>query len=110
MKQILTFLFLAIGFQSFAQDTSKTIMELSPIVVTGIRADNKTPISQQIVNRTDIQKTYQGQEIPILLDKTTSITSQSDGGQPQGYTYFRIRGIDQTRVNMTLNGVPLNEP
>lgn len=46
----------------------------------------------------------------MVLDKTPSITSSTDGGHPQGYTYFRLRGIDQTRVNMTLNGVPLNEP
>lgn len=110
MKQILILLLVTIGFQSFSQDTTKQILELGPIVVIGIRADAKTPVSQQIVTKSDIQKTYQGQEIPVLLDKTTSITSQSDGGQPQGYTYFRIRGIDQSRVNMTLNGVPLNEP
>jgi iron complex outermembrane receptor protein len=95
---------------SFAQDTTKEIIELSPIVIMGIRADKKMPVTQQVVNKSDIQKVYQGQEVPILLDKTTSITSQSDGGNPQGYTYFRIRGIDQTRINMTLNGVPLNEP
>ena len=76
----------------------------------GIRADKKVPISQQVITKIVIQKVYQGQEVPILLDKATSITSQSDGGNSQGYTYFRIRGIDQSRVNMTLNGVQLNEP
>jgi iron complex outermembrane receptor protein len=117
MKQFVILLLITIGYQAFAQDTvktihdtSKTILELGPVVVIGVRADSKTPVSQRINTREEIQKTYQGQEIPILLDKSTSITSQSDGGHPQGYTYFRIRGIDQSRVNMTLNGVPLNEP
>jgi iron complex outermembrane receptor protein len=48
--------------------------------------------------------------LPIFLNQLTSVTSTSDGGHSQGYTYFRMRGKDQTRINMTLNGVPLNEP
>jgi iron complex outermembrane receptor protein len=110
MKRLILPIFILLSSISFAQDTTKQILELSPIVIMGIRADKKVPISQQIVYKSDIQKVYQGQEIPILLDKTTSITSQSDAGNQQGYTYFRIRGIDQSRINMTLNGVPLNEP
>jgi iron complex outermembrane receptor protein len=110
MKRLLLPVLILLTSLSFAQDTTKDILELSPVVIMGIRADKKIPVSQQVINKSDIQKVYQGQEIPILLDKTTSITSQSDGGHPQGYTYFRIRGIDQSRINMTLNGVPLNEP
>ncbi len=107
-----TILFLVANLFSlilFSQDTTKANI-LDSIVIIGVRGDYKTPISQTTVKRELIQKTYQGQELPILLDKTVSVTSQSDGGQPQGYTYFRLRGIDQTRINMTLNGVPLNEP
>jgi iron complex outermembrane receptor protein len=79
-------------------------------VLTGIRADKKTPVSQKTLSKNEIDKIYSGQEMPILLNNTPSITSSSDGGHPQGYTYFRLRGMDQTRINMTLNGVPLNEP
>lgn len=92
----------------FSQDTSRN--KLDSILIIGVRGDRKTPITQKTITDKEIQKFYQGQEVPILLDKTSSITSSSDGGHPQGYTYFRIRGIDQTRINMTLNGVPLNEP
>ena len=91
-----------------AQDTTKTV-NLTDIEVTGVRTDSNTPISQKTLSTEDISKTYQGQEMSYILDKTPSITSQSDGGQPNGYTTFRLRGIDQTRINMTLNGVPLNE-
>lgn len=92
-----------------AQDTTKTI-KLTDIEVTGVRTNTSTPISQKTLTKEEISKNYQGQEMTYILDKTPSITSQSDGGQPNGYTTFRLRGIDQTRVNMTLNGVPLNEP
>jgi len=89
-----------------AQETVK----LDTVVLKGIRADKKTPVTQKTVTRAEIQKAYYGQEMPILLNTTPAITSNTDGGHPQGYTYFRLRGIDQTRINMTLNGVPLNEP
>lgn len=93
----------------FSQDTTKSII-LNDIEITGVRTDTKTPISQKTLTKDDISKTYQGQEMSFILDKTPSIISQTDGGQPNGYTTFRMRGIDQTRINMTLNGVPLNEP
>lgn len=55
------------------------------------------------------EKNY-GQEASYLLRETPSITNTSDAGSYWGYSYFRLRGIDQTRINMTLDGVPLNEP
>jgi iron complex outermembrane receptor protein len=109
MKKVMFLLLCLITNSLSAQDTTKTI-NLTDIEVTGVRTDSKTPISQKTLTKEDIAKIYQGQEISYILDKTPSITSQSDGGQPNGYTTFRMRGIDQTRINMTLNGVPLNEP
>lgn len=109
MNKLATLILIVLATQSFAQDSVK-ISHLKDVLVIGTRADKKTPVSFETITKADIQRIYQGQEIPILLDKSTSITSSSDGGHPQGYTYFRLRGIDQTRINMTLNGVPLNEP
>ena len=109
MKVFLTALLSIISLSIFAQDSLR-IRKLDSILIIGVRADKKTPVSQQILKKEDIQRIYQGQELPSILDKTTSITSASDGGQPEGYTYFRLRGMDQSRVNMTLNSVGLNEP
>jgi iron complex outermembrane receptor protein len=109
MRKIAIILLSMITMSIYAQDTTKTI-KLTDIEITGVRTDTKTPISQKTLTKDDIAKTYQGQEMTYILDKTPSITTQSDGGQPNGYTTFRMRGIDQTRINMTLNGVPLNEP
>jgi len=107
-KLLLAVSMLAVGVL-FGQDTTKTI-DLVGVEVTGVRANAKTPVTETTVTGSDIKKAYQGEEVAFVLDKTPSITSYTDGGHPQGYTYFRIRGIDQTRINMTLNGVPLNEP
>ena len=51
-----------------------------------------------------------GQELPVLLQDTPSVTQYSETGSGQGYAYFTLRGLSATRVNMTFDGVPLNEP
>jgi iron complex outermembrane receptor protein len=108
-KLILSTITLVIFTCVNAQDTTKNYV-LSDIEVVGVRADSKTPVTQKKITKEDIAKTYQGQEMSYILSNSPSIGLSSDGGHAQGYTYFRLRGIDQTRVNMTLNGVPLNEP
>lgn len=110
MKQILLFVGVFMFGISYGQEDTTKTLELQSVEVTGVRSDDKMPVTQSTIKSSDIEKTYQGEEVSIILDKTPSITSSSDGGHPQGYTYFRLRGIDQTRINMTLNGVPLNEP
>jgi iron complex outermembrane recepter protein len=74
------------------------------------RADQRTPITFQDISAAYIQARTVGQEPSFLLSETPSITNYSDAGNTQGYSYFRMRGIDQTRINITLDGVPLNEP
>lgn len=97
-------------FATTIYSQNDTIKNLDEVTITGIRSTKNTPVTQKTLFRSDIQKTYQGFEVPTLLNKTTNVTMHSDNGTPFGYTYFRLRGIDQTKINMTLNGVPLNEP
>ncbi|MFN8394768.1 MAG: TonB-dependent receptor [Bacteroidia bacterium] len=68
------------------------------------------PISLQILNLSDLNRKSTGQEPSAILQETPGITAYSDAGNPQGYSYIRIRGIDQTRINVSLDGIPLNEP
>jgi iron complex outermembrane receptor protein len=91
-----------------AQDTN--IVVLNRVLITSVRADYKTPVTQKTLGDTALQDGYQGQEIPVLLSTQTSMNSNSDGGHSQGYSYVSLRGAGQARINMTLNGVPLNEP
>lgn len=94
-----------------AQEKSDTIIILKEAnIISTYRATAKTPVTQKTLSISEIRASSYGQEVPIFLTQTPSVTSYSDGGQPMGYTYFRLRGIDQTRINMTLNGMPLNEP
>lgn len=80
------------------------------VVVQAIRADAKAPVTKKDVDRSEIDRQYHGQEMPALLEHTPSITQYSDTGSGAGYNYLYLRGIQQTRINMTLDGVPLSEP
>jgi iron complex outermembrane recepter protein len=92
----------------FAQDTTKTY-NLNETVIS-YQAGKVTPITFQNISAKEIKLKMIGQEPSFLLSETPSITVYSDAGSSQGYSYFRMRGIDQTRINITFDGVPLNEP
>jgi iron complex outermembrane receptor protein len=91
------------------KDTVKKV-QLEEISIHAVRADRRFPVTETSLNTKDIDMNYTGQEMQVILAKSPSITWYSDGGNYTGYSYLRLRGIDQTRVNFTLNGVPLNEP
>lgn len=85
--------------------------EVEELIVTRIySASDSSPVTYQDIEKTQMQAVIQLQEASFFLQKTPSIISYSDAGSYQGYSYFRLRGIDQTRINMTLDGIPLNEP
>ena len=78
------------------------------IVVSGIRAEAKTPVTKSDVDRAQIEKDYYQQDIPLLLRDTPSIVTYTEAGVGgSGYSYVTLRGISPTRINMTLDGVPL---
>jgi iron complex outermembrane receptor protein len=80
------------------------------IVVQAIRADADIPITKKDLDQKDIEQRNYGEEMPFVIEQTPSITNYSEDGLNAGYSYFYLRGIHQTRINMTLDGVPLNDP
>ena len=112
MKYFILFLLTLLTSQQLkAQDTPRldTTKTLKEVIVT-YQADKLTPITFQNLSSIDLKAKSTGQEPSFLLSELPSITVYSDAGNTQGYSYFRMRGIDQTRINITLDGVPLNEP
>ncbi|WP_454802081.1 TonB-dependent receptor [Mucilaginibacter phyllosphaerae] len=87
-------------------DTTHLIKE----VVVTYQADKLTPVTFQNISGKELKAKSTGQEPSYLLSEAPSITVYSDAGSTQGYSYFRMRGIDQARINISLDGVPLNEP
>ncbi len=110
-----------IGFEtqqikvSLQKDT-RIDLSLSPaaylqdeIVVRSSRINDKTPLTYSLLDAADIQKQNHGVDLPYLLQQTPSLVVNSDAGAGIGYTGLRIRGTDLTRINVTLNGVPVND-
>ena len=109
------------GYESFLQEIESPIgagleIKLSPssilseeFVVYATRASDRTPTTFKTIGREEIAKLNLGQDIPILLNFTPSVVTYSDAGAGIGYTGLRIRGSDQTRINVTVNGIPLND-
>ncbi len=80
------------------------------VVVKALRADDVTPVTKTDLDRPELVARGWGQEMPVLLQEAPSVTGYSETGSGQGYAYLSLRGIGETRVNMTFDGVPLNEP
>lgn len=78
--------------------------------VSALRAGDRAPFAKSVVTKDEIQRINTGVDLPYLLEMQPSVVSTSDGGTGIGYTYMRIRGSDATRTNITLNGVPFNDP
>ncbi len=116
MQKKQMFIALTMAISSAAQgqnytDTSALLKEneLQPVEIRGLRAGSKSPFAKTEISRTDIEKMNLGQDLPILLQYTPSAVVTSDAGAGVGYTGLRIRGTDGTRINITLNGIPVNE-
>ena len=100
--------FLSLLFALLASDdTAKPVLKES-IVVSGIRAEEKTPVTKTDIDKETIEKDYYGQDIPLLLRDAPSINTYTEAGiGGSGYSYITLRGISPTRLNFTLDGVPL---
>lgn len=78
-------------------------------LVTAQRASDRTATAYTNLGKQDIARRNFGQDLPYLLDQTPSVVVNSDAGAGVGYTDIRIRGTSNTGINMTINGIPLND-
>ena len=84
-------------------------IHLSEVVVQATRTDVKSPVPHSNLSAEKIARQYHAQDIPYLLSAVPSLVETSDGGVGTGYSGLRIRGSDPTRINVTINGLPLND-
>ena len=103
----------AVGYGVCAESTVQTdtlkSVKLQEVSVVANRATEKTPIAFSNVTGKEIGKRNLGQDIPYLLSMTPSVITTSDAGTGIGYTSLRVRGVDASRINVTANGVPIND-
>ena len=84
-------------------------VDLEEITVTSIKANEKSAVSYTNIAAAEIARRNHGQDIPFILALSPSFVATSETGTGIGYTGFRIRGTDANRVNITVNGIPLND-
>ena len=89
-------------------DTLKSV-ELQNVQVVATRATHKTPVAFTNMSKEQLKAVNHGQDIPYLLSLTPSVTMTSDAGNGIGYTSLRVRGTDPSRINITANGIPMND-
>lgn len=114
-------LFISIAVLFFAanlhaqEDTTKLdvtkVKELDAIVVKGVRVQKNAPFAVTNIQNQELKEfSKTGQELPFLFSKTPGIIAWSENGLGIGTSYMRIRGAGDSRINVTLDGVPLNSP
>lgn len=79
------------------------------VIVTATRASANSATSFSTIDKEYLEKQNLGQDLPYLMNLTPSVVVSSDAGNGVGYTGIRIRGSDSRRVNLTINGIPLND-
>lgn len=114
-----------IGYEKYSQAVSSlspqpiiNIIKLIPSAVSSqsilIEAFRErmdiAPINYSSVNRSDIKENYTLQDIPEYLSSLPSTTFYSESGNGIGYNYLSIRGFDQRRISVAVNGIPQNDP
>jgi iron complex outermembrane receptor protein len=110
-----------VGYESYSKDLviksnfnteimlQETSIMTGEITVAAVRANRNDPVAFSEVSREEIEKNNFGQDIPYLLNMTPGLVVGSDAGGGVGYTSMRLRGSDLTRINVTVNGIPLND-
>jgi len=88
---------------------SQVQLFLQPIEVKALRAGEKAPFTKTNLSKEYIEQNNLGQDLPFILNQTPSVVINSDAGNGVGYTAIYIRGTDDSRINMTLNGIPYND-
>jgi iron complex outermembrane receptor protein len=101
---------ISLNAQNQQQDSTQgKKIDLDEVVVSASRANDKIPVTYSQLEKKQIQKINLGQDIPVLLNFLPSVVSTTFDGTGIGYTDYRIRGADNSRINVTINGIPYND-
>ena len=97
------------GDQTFDFTLKQDFIIAEEVLVSANRVSEKMPVAFTTIEKLEIRNNNLGQDIPYLLSLTPSFVATSDAGTGVGYTNFRIRGTDLNRINVTVNGIPMND-
>ena len=93
------------------QQDSVLVEQLSESMVSSVRAQKSAPFAVANLKRAELEDfSASGRELPILFARTPGVLAWGDNGLGTGTSYLRIRGAGDSRINVTIDGVPLNSP
>ena len=95
--------------QTYARLSEDSLYAIQQIEVNSVRAKHDEPIAFSAYSREQIESRNYGEDIPSILANMPSVVISSESGTGIGATSFRVRGSDPSRINVTLNGVPMND-
>lgn len=95
--------------QASVSAVDSTAITLRSVEVTANRATAKTPVAYTNMAARQIKEVNDGRDLPFIIQQTPSVVVTGDAGGGIGYSGIRVRGTDPTRINVTANGVPIND-
>jgi iron complex outermembrane recepter protein len=111
-----------VGYETYSQTLSvqddldlsvmmhESAVQSDAVIISAVRASANTPTTFTMMNKEELSHKNLAQDLPYMLNLEPSVVTTSDAGTGVGYTSLRIRGSDITRINVTINGIPLNDP
>jgi len=109
-KKIVTVKFENLQESNLIKLTPKIIPSQSVLVEGNVGKKGITPLAFDKIKRKEIENSYTDQDIPEFLSTLPSTTFYSENGNGLGYNYLSIRGFDQRRISVSINGIPQNDP
>ena len=88
---------------------SEKPFQTEDVLVSATRAGERAPLAYSILEKDLLKRQNSGYDMPYLLSLTPSFVETSEAGNGIGYTSLRIRGTDANRINVTIDGIPLND-
>jgi iron complex outermembrane recepter protein len=105
------FVWAGIAFSQETKNSDSVKYQMAPVLVTATEArERETPVTFTNLSKGLIQERYSMQDVPVILSALPSMLSFSDGGNGVGYNYVVLRGFDQRRLSVMVNGIPQNDP
>lgn len=108
-KAIMAVALMGVGMVAMAQSQVTDTVALSEVEVLATRASSNTPVAFTNFSKQQIEQINHGKDIPFLIAGTPSVLTTSDAGAGVGYSSMRVRGTDATRINITVNDIPMND-
>ena len=112
-KNVFFVVLLSLATGAGAQTVSDSLLveRLEDAVVQGVRVQKNAPYAVANISESTLKSfSLSGKELPFLLSRTPGVLAWSENGVGTGTSYMRIRGAGDSRINVTVDGVPLNSP